>query len=130
MDINKIRKKNINRLVVYEIMQWIDEHLEEPLKVEDVSAKAGYSKWHFQRMFKEVAGISLGKYIKLEKLRRACFLLENTDIPVIEVGFMLGFTSQQVFTRAMRTEMHHTPGAVRRNKPVLKKSSAIKRDEL
>lgn len=73
MDINKIRKKNINRLVVYEIMQWIDEHLEEPLKVEDVSAKAGYSKWHFQRMFKEVAGISLGKYIKLEKLRRACF---------------------------------------------------------
>lgn len=115
---------------MYEIMQWIDEHLEEPLKVEDVSAKAGYSKWHFQRMFKEVAGISLGKYIKLEKLRRACFLLENTDIPVIEVCFMLGFTSQQVFTRAMRNEMHHTPGAVRRNKPVLKKSSGIKRDEL
>jgi AraC family transcriptional activator of mar-sox-rob regulon/AraC family multidrug resistance transcriptional activator len=91
-------------------MQWIDEHLEEPLKVEDVSAKAGYSKWHFQRMFKEVAGISLGKYIKLEKLRRAYFLLENTDIPVIEVCFMLGFTSQQVFTRAMRNEMHHTQG--------------------
>ncbi|HDT0618149.1 TPA: AraC family transcriptional regulator, partial [Klebsiella michiganensis] len=66
MDIKKIRKEKINRLVVYEIMQWIDEHLEEPLKVEDVSAKAGYSKWHFQRMFKEVAGISLGKYIKLE----------------------------------------------------------------
>ena len=73
MDIKKIRKEKINRLVVYEIMQWIDEHLEEPLKVEDVSAKAGYSKWHFQRMFKEVAGISLGKYIKLEKLRRAYF---------------------------------------------------------
>ncbi|WP_249415228.1 AraC family transcriptional regulator [Citrobacter sp. RHBSTW-00599] len=70
MDIKKIRKEKINRLVVYEIMQWIDEHLEEPLKVEDVSAKAGYSKWHFQRMFKEVAGISLGKYIKLEKLRK------------------------------------------------------------
>ncbi|WP_256435660.1 AraC family transcriptional regulator [Citrobacter sp. RHBSTW-00599] len=63
-------------------------------------------------------------------LRRAYFLLENTDIPVIEVCFMLGFTSQQVFTRAMRNEMHHTPGAVRRNKPVLKKSSGIKRDEL
>ncbi|MEH1182710.1 hypothetical protein V7I35_12425 [Klebsiella michiganensis] len=44
MDIKKIRKEKINRLVVYEIMQWIDEHLEEPLKVEDVSAKAGYSK--------------------------------------------------------------------------------------
>ena len=75
MDIKKIRKEKINRLVVYEIMQWIDEHLEEPLKVEDVSAKAGYSKWHFQRMFKEVAGISLGKGIKLGKLRRAYFLL-------------------------------------------------------
>ncbi|HFE2796212.1 TPA: helix-turn-helix domain-containing protein [Klebsiella quasipneumoniae subsp. similipneumoniae] len=111
-------------------MQWIDEHLEEPLRVDDVSARAGYSKWHFQRMFKEVAGISLGRYIKLKKLRRACFLLESTDIPVIEVCLMLGFTSQQVFTRAMRNEIHQTPGAVRRNKLVLKMTSCIKRDEL
>ncbi|EIX9581417.1 helix-turn-helix domain-containing protein [Enterobacter hormaechei subsp. hoffmannii] len=130
MDIKKIRKEKINRLVVYEIMQWIDEHLEEPLRVDDVSARAGYSKWHFQRMFKEVAGISLGRYIKLKKLRRACFLLESTDIPVIEVCLMLGFTSQQVFTRAMRNEIHQTPGAVRRNKLVLKMTSCIKRDEL
>ncbi|GCZ67746.1 hypothetical protein [Escherichia coli] len=57
MDIKKIRKEKINRLVVYEIMQWIDEHLEEPLKVEDVSAKAGYSKWHFQRMFGDAANL-------------------------------------------------------------------------
>lgn len=130
MDIKKIRKEKINRLVVYEIMHWIDEHLEEPLRVDDVSARAGYSKWHFQRMFKEVAGISLGRYIKLKKLRRACFLLESTDIPVIEVCLMLGFTSQQVFTRAMRNEIHQTPGAVRRNKLVLKMTSCIKRDEL
>ena len=126
MDIKKIRKEKINRLVVYEIMQWIDEHLEEPLRVDDVSARAGYSKWHFQRMFKEVAGISLGRYIKLKKLRRACFLLESTDIPVIEVCLMLGFTSQQVFTRAMRNEIHKTPGAVRRNKSVQKVISDMK----
>ena len=126
MDIKKIRKEKINRLVVSEIMQWIDEHLEEPLRVDDVSARAGYSKWHFQRMFKEVAGISLGRYIKLKKLRRACFLLESTDIPVIEVCLMLGFTSQQVFTRAMRNEIHKTPGAVRRNKSVQKVISDMK----
>ncbi|HGE8343453.1 helix-turn-helix domain-containing protein [Morganella morganii] len=126
MDIKKVRKEKINRLVVSEIMQWIDEHLEEPLRVDDVSARAGYSKWHFQRMFKEVAGISLGRYIKLKKLRRACFLLESTDIPVIEVCLMLGFTSQQVFTRAMRNEIHQTPGAVRRNKSVQKVISDMK----
>ncbi len=37
--------------IIDEITQWIDSNLHKPLKIEDVAARAGYSKWHLQRIF-------------------------------------------------------------------------------
>lgn len=50
--------------IIDEITQWIDSNLHKPLKIEDVAARAGYSKWHLQRIFVQVKEVSLGKYIK------------------------------------------------------------------
>ncbi|BED04048.1 DNA-binding transcriptional regulator RamA [Escherichia coli] len=57
--------------IIDEITQWIDSNLHKPLKIEDVAARAGYSKWHLQRIFVQVKEVSLGKYIKDKKLRLA-----------------------------------------------------------
>lgn len=40
--------------IIDEITQWIDSNLHKPLKIEDVAARAGYSKWHLQRIFVQV----------------------------------------------------------------------------
>lgn len=50
--------------IIDEITQWIDSNLHKPLKIEDVAARAGYSKWHLQRIFVQIKEVSLGKYIK------------------------------------------------------------------
>jgi AraC family multidrug resistance transcriptional activator len=50
--------------IIDEITQWIDSNLHKPLKIEDVAARAGYSKWHLQRIFVQVKEVSLGKYIR------------------------------------------------------------------
>ncbi|VAC86419.1 transcriptional activator ramA [Enterobacter hormaechei] len=61
--------------IIDEITQWIDSNLHKPLKIEDVAARAGYSKWHLQRIFVQVKEVSLGKYIRDTKLRLAAKIL-------------------------------------------------------
>nr|WP_282101948.1 hypothetical protein [Morganella morganii] len=38
--------------IIRDLLRWLDEHLDQPLSLDNVAAKAGYSKWHLQRMFK------------------------------------------------------------------------------
>lgn len=85
--------------IIDEITQWIDSNLHKPLKIEDVAARAGYSKWHLQRIFMQVREISLGKYIRDTKLRLAAKDLIATNEPVMVIAFKYGFDSQQTFTR-------------------------------
>lgn len=85
--------------IIDEITQWIDSNLHKPLKIEDVAARAGYSRWHLQRIFVQVREISLGKYIRDTKLRLAAKDLIATNEPVMVIAFKYGFDSQQTFTR-------------------------------
>ncbi|WP_225759461.1 hypothetical protein [Leclercia sp. Marseille-Q4284] len=73
--------------IIDEIIQWIDSNLHKPLKIEDVAARAVYSKWHLQRIFLQVKEVSLGKYIKDKKLRLAAKDLIETNEPVMGIVY-------------------------------------------
>ncbi|MDM7221395.1 helix-turn-helix domain-containing protein [Klebsiella grimontii] len=85
--------------IIDEITKWIDSNLNKPLKIEDVAARAGYSKWHLQRIFLQVKEVSLGKYIRDTKLRLAAKDLTGTNEAVMVIALKYGFDSQQTFTR-------------------------------
>lgn len=95
--------------IIDEITQWIDSNLHKPLKIEDVAARAGYSRWHLQRIFVQVKEVSLGKYIKDKKLRHAAKDLIETDEPVINIAYKYGFDSQQTFTRVFSNKYKLPP---------------------
>lgn len=88
--------------IIDEISQWIDSNLHKPLRIEDVAARAGYSKWHLQRVFFQVKRISLGKYIRDRRLSRAAKDLVETNDSIMEIAFKYGFDSQQTFTRVFQ----------------------------
>ena len=39
--------------IIRDLLSWLEGHLDQPLSLDNVAAKAGYSKWHLQRMFKD-----------------------------------------------------------------------------
>ena len=55
----------ISAQVIDTIVEWIDDNLHQPLRIDDIARHAGYSKWHLQRLF-TVQGESLGRYIREE----------------------------------------------------------------
>ena len=57
--------------IIRDLLTWLEGHLDQPLSL-DVAAKAGYSKWHLQRMFKDVTGHAIGAYIRGTSFIKVC----------------------------------------------------------
>lgn len=99
---------------ITDLIEWIDNNLEEKLDINTVAGRAGYSKWHLQRMFKRQTGYALGEYIRMQKLRVSAERLANSGEPIVSVAISLGFDSQQSFNRSFKRHYGQTPGDWRR----------------
>ncbi len=89
--------------IIRDLLSWLESHLDQPLALDNVAAKAGYSKWHLQRMFKDVTGNAIGAYIRARRLSKAAVALRLTSRPILDIALQYRFDSQQTFTRALKT---------------------------
>ncbi|EJY5127684.1 GyrI-like domain-containing protein [Escherichia coli] len=67
--------------IIRDLLIWLEGHLDQPLSLDNVAAKAGYSKWHLQRMFKDVTGHAIGAYIRARRLSKSAVALRLTARP-------------------------------------------------
>ena len=105
----------ISAQVIDTIVEWIDDNLNQPLRIDDIARHAGYSKWHLQRIFKEHTGYPLAEYIRAQKLQKSVERLAQSDEPILNVAIALGFDSQQSFNRSFKRQFGQAPGAWRRS---------------
>ncbi|RYZ83324.1 MAG: AraC family transcriptional regulator, partial [Moraxellaceae bacterium] len=57
------------------LLTYIDEHLTEPLSVQQLCLITHFSLFHFHRQFNAYFGINLASYIKLVRFKQASYLL-------------------------------------------------------
>lgn len=110
----------ISAQVIDTIVEWIDDNLNQPLRIDDIARHAGYSKWHLQRLFMQYKGESLGRYVRERKLKLAARDLRDTDQKVYDICLKYGFDSQQTFTRIF-TRTFNLPQAL-----IVKKSMVVR----
>ncbi|MGY5958004.1 helix-turn-helix domain-containing protein [Kosakonia sp. BK9b] len=104
----------MQKAVIHEIQQWIDDNLDLPLRIGDVAMRSGYSKWHLQRLFHAEMRVPLGIYIRDKKLESAAQELLNTQQSIMTISTKYGYDSQQTFTRTFARKYHMPPGVWRR----------------
>lgn len=95
-----------------ELLRYIDRHIEEPLTATGIARQAGYSPYHFSRMFTARMGVSVMDYVRGRKLAFAVPMLLRGE-RVVDVAAHLGFSSHEGFTRAFRRVYQQTPTAYR-----------------
>ncbi|XEG67340.1 MDR efflux pump AcrAB transcriptional activator RobA [Edwardsiella tarda] len=100
--------------IIHDLLHWLEGHLDHPLTLDNVAAKAGYSKWHLQRMFKDITGQAIGAYIRARRLSKAAAALRLTNRPILDIALQYRFDSQQTFTRAFKKQFNQTPALYRR----------------
>lgn len=94
------------------IGEYIEAHLDTPLRLDQLAAMANLSAFHFQRMFRASHGASPQGWIQRRRLERAQVLLRGST-PVVRIATACGFSSQSHLTRAFKIATGSTPAAYR-----------------
>ena len=84
--------------------------------VADLAAACGFSERYFAKLFREQMSCSVARYIKSFQVAKAKAYLLETDLPLKEIAYRLGFSTPANFSSAFRAATGKTPGAVRRAK--------------
>lgn len=95
-------------------MDFIEKHLNQEIRTEDAAAAAGFSKYHFQRIFKNETGLALYEYVQKRRLAQAASLLLNSSMSVLDIAVVSCFESQETFTRAFKKCYGLPPGRYRK----------------
>lgn len=95
--------------VIYDLAHWLEGQLNQELSIDYIAAKSGYSKWHLQRIFKEVTGLTLANYFRARKLSQAALVIRSSDKPIIDIALDLNFGSPQTFSRAFKKRFGKSP---------------------
>ncbi|MFD9793638.1 GlxA family transcriptional regulator [Streptomyces sp. NPDC059070] len=93
---------------------WALQRLELPLTLGELAAHAAMSTRTFARRFREETGLSPGRWLTQQRLRRARHLLESSDLPVERVAHEVGFATATSLRRHLAAEAGVAPAAYRR----------------
>lgn len=89
------------------------------LELDDIARNSGLSRPHFYKLFREQTGVTPHIYLKTLLTERALNTLVETDTPIADIGFDLGFSSQSGFTRFFASNVGVPPTDYRRVVQVL-----------
>lgn len=91
------------------ITDYISKHFSEDLSLEEVASLAGFSKYHFSRLFKQYTDCSFYKFLNQKRIEYAKSLLLDPQIAVTEVAVQSGFSSLSAFLRMFKQMNLCTP---------------------
>jgi AraC family transcriptional regulator len=91
------------------IVQYIRDHLHEPLTIEQLSQKACMSQPNFFKCFKNEFGISAVDFINNERIKKAVNLLKETNKPLAAIGIECGFNNISYFNKMFKRLTNKTP---------------------
>ena len=91
------------------VIEYIREHLDQPLRVDTLSEKACMSESHFYRVFKNELGFSPVDFINDERIKRASHLLQDPHRKIKDVYLACGFENRSYFNRVFRQKKHVSP---------------------
>ncbi|WP_029192410.1 AraC family transcriptional regulator [Paenibacillus harenae] len=93
---------------------FIERRLQEPLNLTDIASEAGFSMYHFQRLFHAISGFTVQEYIRKRRLAEAAAELRETNDTVLRIAVSWQYGSQEAFTRAFAGYFGVTPAKYRK----------------
>src|SRR5215471_5790913 len=91
------------------VVEYIEEHLDAGLTLEQMAAVARLSVYHFARQFKAATGLAPHQYVIARRVERAKVLLQGSDLSLAEVAALAGFSGQSVFCHHFKRLVGLTP---------------------
>jgi AraC family transcriptional regulator len=95
------------------VLVHIQNHLDEPMPLDQLAGVACFSPWHFHRIFRGMVGESVKEHVRRLRLERAAQCLKSTERPVLDIALEAGYETHESFTRAFAAMFESSPSAFR-----------------
>ncbi len=113
MSDQKCQEEYIRR--IHKVQDYIEHNLGRSLSIEEISNVAGFSKYHFSRIFQGVLHEPLAHYVNRIRMEKTLFLLAHrADKNMTDIAYELGFSDSAVFSRAFKNYYGVSPREYRK----------------
>ena len=105
------KKEYIQKLNI--VLDFIDENYIDDICLPQMAAMAGFSKYHFSRLFTQYTGHSFCDYLNLRRIHAAEILLSDNNLTITEAAMQSGFSSIATFNRVFKFYKNCSPSEYR-----------------
>jgi len=95
-------------------LDFINRHINQPIRVGDVARAVGLSERNLYSRFQQALGRSVHEQITRTRVARICWMLENTTLSLLEIALAVGLPDDKHLARYFRRQKNMTPSAWRR----------------
>ncbi len=93
-----------HQIHIQHALDWIENNLQYDIHPSDMARVAGYSEYHFLRLFKESVGLTPADYIRKRRITEIVRRMATEARPISDIAFEYGFNSKENFIRAFKRE--------------------------
>lgn len=105
------KKEYIQKMNV--VLDFIDKNYGEDINLDKMADMAGFSKYHFSRLFTQYTGHTFCDYLNLRRIRAAESLLSEDNLTITEAAMQSGFSSIATFNRVFKALKGCSPSEYR-----------------
>ncbi|EOD00139.1 helix-turn-helix transcriptional regulator [Caldisalinibacter kiritimatiensis] len=106
---------NMKNPIVCKAINYIHNHIDENLSLDEVSTAIHVSKNYLSSLFVENTGYSFSNYINKLKIENSKSKLKDTSKSILDIAIECGFNSQSYFCSTFKKYTGITPNEYRKN---------------
>lgn len=95
------------------VLDYLDQNYMENVTLDQAADVAGFSKYHFSRIFKQCSGYNFNDYLSYLRIKSAEMLLIKSELSITEIAMQTGFSSLSTFNRTFKKIKNCTPSEYR-----------------
>ncbi|WP_141500509.1 helix-turn-helix transcriptional regulator [Paenibacillus luteus] len=99
---------------VQSIISYLDRQYQEDITLEGIQAELHLSKFYLAKTFKEVTGNTIFQFLMQRRIYQAKIVLIDSQQPITDVGYEVGFKHPSHFSRAFKLHTGLTPEQYRK----------------
>jgi AraC-like DNA-binding protein len=96
-------------------IEFLTEHCDKNITLNELAREVNYSPYHFLRVFKKSMGITPFEFLLNIKIEKAKSMIRQTNYPITQICYLCGFSSASYFTQVFKKKTGVCPSCFKKN---------------